>query len=262
MNPYIINEINRHIRLFLHHINVVDEALSDIGAKPLLHTSYSYLSLPGLIQVIEEYGSVRNVWEGSIEGEGILADIKPLIKDLRKNWNINAGLKHHRMKSMKKVMEPYMDESKRNDMYTSMKHCSYQSKDHLINLFNENKKPVSILILKDGSHVVELSGDKYVTVEQEDYSLFHFGLHYWNWHINDEEVTMDVNIFDVEHYCILLPLLIEAISIVGHNVRPYSLITSKAMEMDGKGNIVYSKFTNATDCTRESNDDHYTSDLI
>eukprot|EP00957_Ditylum_brightwellii_P047475 3605570-Ditylum_brightwellii.AAC.1 len=57
------------------------------------------LSIP---EVIRDYGSLQNIWEGSYVGEGFLSKIKSLIKDLHSNWHINAGLRHHRKKAMKK----------------------------------------------------------------------------------------------------------------------------------------------------------------
>eukprot|EP00957_Ditylum_brightwellii_P205954 15346132-Ditylum_brightwellii.AAC.1 len=44
---------------------------------------------------MKSYGCVRNLWEGSFQGEDILSKIKPLISDLRCNWHLNAGWKHH-----------------------------------------------------------------------------------------------------------------------------------------------------------------------
>eukprot|EP00957_Ditylum_brightwellii_P128906 9832897-Ditylum_brightwellii.AAC.1 len=64
-------------------------------------------------------------------------------------------------------------------------------------------------------------------------------------YINDEEVAMGVNVYDVHHYCNLLPLLIEATPDNHHNQRPCSLITSEAIEMDDRGEIVCSKFVSA-----------------
>ena len=55
---------------------------------------------------------------------------------------------------------------------------------------------------------------------------------------------MDVNVYDLHHYCILLPLLIKATLKNHNNQKPCGLITSEAMEMDDRGKVVWSNFVN------------------
>ena len=93
----------------------------------------------------KNYGSVRNIWEGSVAGEGILSEIKPLIRDLRSNWHINAGLRHHRLKSMKKVINAYLP--KEETVYIPTNHCTYDSIETIIGMFHA-KKPLSLMCIE------------------------------------------------------------------------------------------------------------------
>eukprot|EP00957_Ditylum_brightwellii_P184009 14016583-Ditylum_brightwellii.AAC.1 len=64
MDSDSISEIDRHICIFLHHINVIDNILSDDNAKPYLESLYSYLATRMFPEVINEYGSVQSIWDG------------------------------------------------------------------------------------------------------------------------------------------------------------------------------------------------------
>eukprot|EP00957_Ditylum_brightwellii_P065415 4962325-Ditylum_brightwellii.AAC.1 len=52
----------------------MDATLNGERKKSAPQSSYSYLSLLKLKEVMELYGSLRNVWEGGTIGEGILSE--------------------------------------------------------------------------------------------------------------------------------------------------------------------------------------------
>eukprot|EP00957_Ditylum_brightwellii_P005125 389190-Ditylum_brightwellii.AAC.1 len=77
---------------------------------------------------MKSYGCVRNLWEGSSQREGILSGIKPLISDLQCNWHLNPGQKHHMGKSLKVIMDKYVQDS--SETYTPLNHyCYLKTKD-------------------------------------------------------------------------------------------------------------------------------------
>eukprot|EP00957_Ditylum_brightwellii_P151442 11533120-Ditylum_brightwellii.AAC.1 len=58
-----------------------------------------------------------------------------------KNWHINAGQQQHRMKAMKKVLEPYV-KHENNDEYDSVKHVIYSLYNRVKHVF-VSRKPLS-----------------------------------------------------------------------------------------------------------------------
>ena len=78
----IIVSTDRHLRIFLSHCEEVSQKLYPDKSKSKLESSYSYLAVLQIVSIMKTYGSVRNLWEGSFQGEGILSEIKPLISDL------------------------------------------------------------------------------------------------------------------------------------------------------------------------------------
>mmetsp|Transcript_36306 Transcript_36306/g.54197 ORF Transcript_36306/g.54197 Transcript_36306/m.54197 type:complete len:93 (-) Transcript_36306:534-812(-) len=83
MDSDSISEIDCHIHIFLHQINVIDNILSDNNAKSYLESSYFYLGTRMFPEVINECGSVWNVWDRCYQGEAFISELKPLINDLR-----------------------------------------------------------------------------------------------------------------------------------------------------------------------------------
>eukprot|EP00957_Ditylum_brightwellii_P135205 10309824-Ditylum_brightwellii.AAC.1 len=80
----LIAKSDRHICIFLHHLEKLDSVINKGCKKFKLQSSYSFLTALQITEVMRKYGSLRNVWKGTFIGEGILAKVKPLIKDLRK----------------------------------------------------------------------------------------------------------------------------------------------------------------------------------
>ena len=191
----------------------------------------------------KNYGSVRNIWEGSVAGEGILSEIKPLIRDLRSNWHINAGLCHHRLKSMKKVINAYLP--KEETVYIPTNHCTYDSIETIIGMFHA-KKPLSLMCIENKRYILSLdSDDKYVEVVPESFCKFHFGMPFWNWVLLEDIKDIQIELKQVKHYCLLLPLLQDTRTEHERMSESYGLITSDWLEMNIFGEIVHPTFMNS-----------------
>ena len=158
----VIYESDRHIRMFLHNLEQLDTVVSKERKKSKLQSSYSFLASLQLVDVMKDYGSLRNVWEGTYIGEGILSKIKPLVTDLRKNWHINAGQKYNRIKSINKILHQY---SSKQDILNLIgrNYCTYVNDNHARDLFN-NEKPLSCVCLNNGEFAVILSLNKMITL--------------------------------------------------------------------------------------------------
>jgi len=85
-----IVDIEMIIRMFLIKYDEVDSVFKT-GKKqtPGWVTSYNFMSLLNIPNMMKEYGSLRNIWEGGECGEGFLRKVKPEIKyGLRQQWKV------------------------------------------------------------------------------------------------------------------------------------------------------------------------------
>ena len=231
----IIHESDRHIRIFLHNLEILDEVINKDRKKSKLQSSYSFLASLQLVDVMREHGSLRNVWEGTYIGEGILAKVKPLITDLHTNWHINAGRKYNRMKILNKILLQYVSESEKASLL-GRNYCTYINDSHARDLFN-NQKPLSVLCLNNGEYITVLSCNRMIKLVHKSFCTTIFGLAYFHWQLNEKD---DENIFtyaSVRHYCILLPCMIKSDYVISYNCGIYGVITSEWMEMNEKGDI-------------------------
>lgn len=90
-NRLIIQELDRNVRVFLSLLERVHKSMRRVNDKPIWGTSYSYPCLMNLPKVMEKYGALRNIWEGSIEGEGFIKRVKPHVHRFTKNWHANLA---------------------------------------------------------------------------------------------------------------------------------------------------------------------------
>ena len=245
MSLYVDNKIiyqsDRHIRMFLYHLEHLDTVINKGRKKSKLQSSYSFLASLQLVNVMKEYGSLRNVWEGTYIGEGILSVIKPLITDLRKNWHINAGRRYNRMKSINKILNQYSSKNKLPQL-TDREYCTYINDQHARDLFND-EKPLSLLCLNNGEFVLVLSRNQFIKVERKHFYETKFGMSYFKWQMMDS-ISENVFTFDqVKHYCLILPYLLPLKRKQALNYGIYCLITSEWLEMNANGDINISKIS-------------------
>jgi len=74
------------VRYFLSKYKIFDETLNT-KADPAYIRHYNFMSLLNLPNTIDYYGSLRHLWEGSLQGEGYLRTVKSEIKiGLVRNW--------------------------------------------------------------------------------------------------------------------------------------------------------------------------------
>jgi hypothetical protein len=73
-----IQRLEAIIRMFLIHFNIVDS--TEEKKIPSWISQYNMLCLLNLPTIIRTYGSMRNVWEGGMEGEAYLKNVKKNLK--------------------------------------------------------------------------------------------------------------------------------------------------------------------------------------
>jgi len=78
-----------HIKIFLSCFEAFDKDMRGENDKPTWITSYNFICLTNLPDVMQHYGPVRNLWEGGGQGEKIIRLFKPVWYGFRKNWHYN-----------------------------------------------------------------------------------------------------------------------------------------------------------------------------
>jgi hypothetical protein len=89
----VVLDLDRHIKIFLSCVDRFDEGMrasSLTRKKPLWIQSSNFIALLNLPKAMQRFGPPRELWEGGPRGEGILRELKPLIRGLRGNWAKNA----------------------------------------------------------------------------------------------------------------------------------------------------------------------------
>ena len=76
------------IRKFLILYDAMDKAMMKKGS-PSWMTQYNFLCLLNIPDVMRQFGCMRNMWEGGVEGEGFLRSFKRELRNgLKPNWQI------------------------------------------------------------------------------------------------------------------------------------------------------------------------------
>lgn len=233
----LIQNSDRLIRIFLHNLDQLDLVINKSRTKSKLQTSYSFLAALQLPDVMRKYGSIRNVWEGTYIGEGILSSVKPLIKDLRKNWHINAGRKYNRKRSINKILQQFTHENVKDDFERN--YSVYLDYSYTLNLVS-SRKPISAVCLRNGEFRIILSSNQSIRMILKDLFTTICGLSYFRWDIHNEADRMEIKQEMVKHYCILLPCMKSMIPSHEDNDILYGLITSEWLELNSNGKITQS----------------------
>ena len=83
-----IDKLETIIRMFLISYDMVDKGLSD-KPIPSFMSQYNFLCLLNIPETMRQYGSMRNMWEGGIVGEGFLRGMKKELKQgMIGNWQV------------------------------------------------------------------------------------------------------------------------------------------------------------------------------
>jgi hypothetical protein len=79
--------LESYVRHFLSLFSNLDSFLDPDRKIPTWITKYNFLSLLNLPDQVKKFGSVRNIWEGGVQGEGFLRTVKGILKTgLTKQW--------------------------------------------------------------------------------------------------------------------------------------------------------------------------------
>ena len=90
INDELIKECDLSIRIYLRMIEELNSKIKNNDDKPIWINRSNFLSLLNLPEQMKIFGPLRLYWEGGWKGEGIIKELKEVIRDgLKKNWQEN-----------------------------------------------------------------------------------------------------------------------------------------------------------------------------
>ena len=161
-----IDETENYIKLFLTSLNEWDSRSKLAGRKPIWLLSYSLLNLLNFPTMMRKYGPVRNLWEGSSMGEGILRIIKPNIILRRNNAISVSTTKFYQQKSLNRLIKQVaIDEGEEIPIDISFMERSsnfhiYDNYQNIIDAYH-NMQPISIIIDRENNIYAVSNGEIY-----------------------------------------------------------------------------------------------------
>ena len=90
--PSLPDDVNRMVKIFLNCVEKFHAPLRRPNEKALWAAKYNFICLLNLKTMMSEYGMPRNLWEGGMQGEGVLRHLKPLVSGLYGRWAETAHL--------------------------------------------------------------------------------------------------------------------------------------------------------------------------
>jgi hypothetical protein len=74
-----IHRTNARVRAFLSHIEALDALLQPACTKPLFLAKYNFPLLLRVLQHLKHFGNIRDLYEGGVEGEGMVKLLRVLV---------------------------------------------------------------------------------------------------------------------------------------------------------------------------------------
>ena len=200
-------------------------------------SSCNFVCLLNLPNAMRQFGPLRNLWEGSFQGEGYLRIAKKHMKTgLRGNWSYNTLKKVMQEKTFLHLLEKY---ETNDDMNKNNNHDSYYSYKTRAEAFYKYQKGVPLLIIQqsDGSFGFFFgNGDIFLPIVRESYVCTINGSLYHHWKFVLEEIETTIMYErNILNFCLLL--LRYSITREDAHKEQYSLITNNWTEMLEDGTI-------------------------
>ena len=247
-----IDESRTSITLFLNCLRCWCTFATPPNKKPYWLSSYSYLNLLNIPLVMHKFGPLRNYWEGSTMGEGILKKVKANYNDLRPGWHMTLTKRTLQIRSISRIMnkmeeQKMLSTSKGKKETRSFKERStnfyiYSELDCVQKTMNDGK-PVSIIIDTDMKLHVVVTNDLLYEIEVLEYLNENFGLCYFKCKVpnqGDHTILDQQDIFD---YGVMLPQLTGSNDFeTMTNPLCYTIITSEWLQINKHKNFVLPTF--------------------
>jgi hypothetical protein len=196
VNGDTIISAERHFCIFLTMAESLSKKIYTQNSKSKLESSYSFLAVIHLPYIMKQYSSLRHIWESSFQGEGILAELKPLVNDQRTNWHLNAGRKHHLKKSLKTIMEANVQQS--FSSYIGFNFFSYSCFDEVREMLNQNVA-ISVICDVDQGYFAMLQNRQQVSVKIGHHKITYFQMNYFKWTLDSKIFSFIENKLKIYH---------------------------------------------------------------
>ena len=202
------------------------------------------MSLLNLPDMMEEFGPLRNLWEGGNCGEGFLRLTKPTLNKITRNWKTNLHKDLLQFTAIRQTMIDAGLSEVINGSQHMKKFMTYTTKSDIISslIFNH---PLSLVYIKGSFYTIyeHFKQKMAVCMNVKPKTMKCISGIEWN-HLSLN--TMDTNddeIFDkdnVDHYCLALPRF--NINGNGNTENSYYIISSEWSEFRGNEFVLYNSF--------------------
>lgn len=228
VTPTLVNHTRYAVRVFLSQYDSLCRPLRQ--KTPAVLSSYNFICLLNLPDVMERFGPLRCIWEGGPRGEGFVRFGKPLMtQGLRQNWHQQLLQKMHRAIAFESVLQSDQQQKEQVGLNNkdTLRECKgmfhlYKTAFDVRQHFSltrglGERNPVSVVLVEEKGAVslfaVVRDYDSILQiVMNEQPPIQHFGFHYYTFAIPENEndgikwleVAADVTKME---FGMLLPLL-------------------------------------------------------
>ena len=232
----LINHCECSIKIYLTIVELVNSNLRDKGEIPIWINKSNYMSLLNLPRQMKEFGPLRLYWEGGWKGEGIIQELKPLIRNrFQKNWSKNTLKRLYNLRAFDYLLET------NNLIYESPtsdgNYRSYKSFENIIENI-EKHNAISVIITVQNEHLISINNNQCIKIFKKDLHAVKYKMGYYYWTIDNKSETNEFPQENtIKEYGILLPWYdVDTQSNVIYNITPsYTCITSSWMELSEEG---------------------------
>jgi hypothetical protein len=159
-NDRIVQNLESVIRYFLLCFDKVDGRKEDKVASWV--TQYNLLCLLSVPNIVREYGNMRNVWEGGIDGESYLKKTKKEFTGGMVNewqtWVITNLLQ-------KNLLHDWMATEDKKLSVTVRKYCKIYKNTKIVKNEIEKKNPLSGIVVSSKIYIVHYEKDEIMGLE-------------------------------------------------------------------------------------------------
>ena len=253
-SPSSIEEGKAYIHLYLNFLSGWSRYLLPSDKKPLWLSSYSMLNLLNLPSVMETHGPLRNFWEGSTMGEGILKRVKEQYSRMSSNWHISLTKRVLQFRSLNQIhkkiemLENNEQNGRQTDMCTDDSFKTISTKYHVypdslcLERAFSNGQPISVIIGEKMKIYAVVTCDILYEIEIRSYTEESFGHHYYLFREPKVSDHLLQNITIIE-FGLMLPRLTgneDFEDMAEENC--YTVITSEWKQIDENKNILLPTF--------------------
>jgi hypothetical protein len=234
----VISKCNYAIQIFLSKFDKMESTIRAKDAKPTVVSAFNFACLINLVDAMETYGPLRNLWEGGPRGEGFLRIMKPaILQGLQTNFHYNLLKNMLTAKAFDNILVSKDDNYKlkdKNSLILAKQKRQFHKYSSIMEVFVKiteknhlNKTPLSVVLLEDDCGVnsntnifIVVQDYKSVVkigIEERTAGKKKFGLQYYKYYL----AGVDNNVLDWENevialstnprlgFAILLPLMEE-----------------------------------------------------